>query len=203
MMRRDGKGGFVGDLRDEVDVRRLFLDGLDRFGGLVHEIRPDQWGDGTPCTEWDVRMLVHHLMGESVWVPPLLQGQTIAEVGSRFDGDLLGDDPVGAWDRSQAETRDAMAGADLDAVTHLSYGDVPARHYLFEVANDLWVHGWDLARAIGGDETFAPYAVDALLGYYGPLEARLKASGGFGPVIPVADDAEWQTPRLDVFGRVA
>ena len=193
----------MGDLRDEVDVRKLFQGGLERLGKLVHRIQPGQWGDGTPCTEWDVRTLVHHLVGENVWVPPLLEGRTIAEVGDRFEGDLLGDDPGGAWERSEADARASVADADLDATTHLSYGDVPARHYVFEVANDLWIHGWDLARAIGEDETIEPYAIDAFLGFYGPLEARLKATGGFGPVIHVADDADRQTRLLAVFGRVA
>jgi uncharacterized protein (TIGR03086 family) len=193
----------MGDLRDEVDVRGLFLGGLQRYGRLVHQIADDRWTDPTPCTEWDVRALVHHLVGENVWVPPLLQGMTIAEVGDRFSGDLLGEDPVGAWDRSQREADSAARDADVGATVHVSYGDIPARHYLFEVANDLWIHGWDLARAIGADETMERYAVDAFLGYYGPQEAMLKASGAFGPIIETAPEADPQTRLLAVFGRVA
>ena len=40
-----------------------------------------------------------------------------------------------------------------DRIVHLSYGDVPADHYVNEVATDLLIHGWDLARAIGADCT--------------------------------------------------
>ena len=60
-------------------------------------IADDQWANPTPDTEWTVRDLVEHLVGEQLWVPLLLGGATIEEVGDRFDGDNLGDDPKTAW----------------------------------------------------------------------------------------------------------
>ena len=33
-----------------------------RFAALVAGVGPGQWHDGTPCSEWDVRTLVHHLL---------------------------------------------------------------------------------------------------------------------------------------------
>ena len=49
----------------------------DWYGSNVRQIRDGQWGDPTPCSEWDVRALVRHLVYENVWVPPLMAGQTI------------------------------------------------------------------------------------------------------------------------------
>src|SRR6188472_1572852 len=63
-----------------------------RFAALVGEVGAAQWHDETPCSEWDVRRLVHHLLSEQRWVSPLLEGLTIEQVGDRFDGDLMGDD---------------------------------------------------------------------------------------------------------------
>jgi len=37
---------------------------------------------------------VNHLAGEDLWAPPLLAGSTIAEVGDRFEGDVLGAEPL-------------------------------------------------------------------------------------------------------------
>ena len=54
------------------------------------------WAAPTPCADWDVRALVRHVVEEERWVAPLLRGETIEEVGDRFAGDLLGDDPVRA-----------------------------------------------------------------------------------------------------------
>jgi hypothetical protein len=44
-----------------------------RFAALVAGVGPKQWHDDTPCSEWVVRTLVHHLLSEQVWVPPMLR----------------------------------------------------------------------------------------------------------------------------------
>ena len=67
-----------------------------RFAAPVAGVGSEQWYDETPCSEWDVRTLVHHLLYEQRWVPPLFEGLTIEQVGDRFDGDLMGDD-ASAW----------------------------------------------------------------------------------------------------------
>ena len=119
------------------------------FTEKVHAIGPEQWTNPTPCTEWDVRALVNHLTYENLWVPELIGGRTVAEVGDRFDGDVLGDDPVGAWDRS-AEGAIAAVTADgaLDRTVDTSAGPTPASDYLDQIFVDAVIHGWDLARGI-------------------------------------------------------
>src|SRR5437016_8090991 len=107
---------------------------LGEFDQRVRMVRPDQWGCATPCTDWQVRGLVNHLVYEQLWVPPLLDGKTVAEVGDRFEGDQLGDDPVKAWEEAAAAARAALVepGA-LDRVVHLSYADRPANEYAMEL----------------------------------------------------------------------
>src|SRR4051794_14689604 len=102
--------------------------GLDRFGEHVHAVKEDQWDASTPCSDWSVRALVNHLVNEQLWVPPLLSGATIADVGDRFDGDVLGDDPVAAWDSASSGARQAWDEPGVtERTVHLSYGDVPAQ----------------------------------------------------------------------------
>ena len=84
------------DVREPVPARP----GHVRRAGARRRRRP--MGGATPCTEWDVRALVNHVLGEIRWAVPLFAGSTIAEVGDRFDGDLLGDDPVGRVGRGRA-----------------------------------------------------------------------------------------------------
>src|SRR5207244_3476995 len=55
-----------------TDLKELHRRNLERFGQYVHAVRNDQWQGSTPCAEWDVRALVHHLVSESMWMPPLL-----------------------------------------------------------------------------------------------------------------------------------
>src|SRR5688500_8546662 len=145
-----------------TDVKGLHARALKRYGELVHAIQDDQWHGPTPCSEWDVRVLVNHLVSENLWMPPLLEGKTIGEVGSALDGDLLGEEPKAAWDRSAEEASRAVQATPLDGTVHLSYGTTPIEHYSSEVFTDLTIHGWDLARGIGADEAMDPGVVDLL-----------------------------------------
>ena len=137
----------------ERDIRELFRGGIESYGSRVQAVGPGQWSAPTPCAEWDVRDLVNHLVGEMWWVPPLLEGKTVADVGDRLDGDLVGDDPKSAWDKASREAEAAVGSLpSLDQIVHLSFGDFPAQEYLSQVFADLLIHGWDLARGIGADE---------------------------------------------------
>lgn len=186
-----------------TELKELHARALDRYGQLVHAIGDDQWHGGTPCSEWDVRVLVNHLVSENLWMPPLLDGKTIADVGHSLDGDLLGDDPKATWDHSATEANRAVQAAHLDRSVQLSYGEASAEHYISEVFSDLTIHGWDLARAIRADETLDPESVEILYERYKPIEDRLKATGMFGPKVEPPPGADKQTQLLAIFGRVA
>jgi uncharacterized protein (TIGR03086 family) len=181
--------------------QELHARAVEEFGGRVELIRADQWELPTPCREWTVRDLVGHLVYEQLWVPPLLAGSTIEEVGDRYDGDQLGDDPRGAWKRAAGAALEAVAAAeDLgDFDVHLSYGSKSADHYVGELTSDLAVHAWDLARAIGADDTLDPALVEAV--------AASTPSGGpgpaaiFDPPVPVPPGAGAQDRLIALYGR--
>ena len=187
---------------DIRDLLALHQRALDEFARRVHAVKPDQWHCSTPCAEWEVRHLVNHLVVEQLWVPPLLAGQTIAEVGDAFAGDRLGDDPVGAWDRAAAAARAAFAADDALARTvHLSYGDRPALEYLQEMIFDLVVHAWDLARGIDGDEHLPEDLVDAVYSRVDPDAGALTASGLFAEPVAVDESADEQARLIALTGR--
>ena len=111
-----------------TDLVDLFRRNVARFGDRVADVQPDRWDRPTPCEGWDVRELVNHVTGEQLWAPHLVAGETVEQVGDRYDGDVLGDDPVGAWRRAAPGSVEAFAepGA-LDRTVHLSYGDESCR----------------------------------------------------------------------------
>ena len=139
-------------------------------------LRP--WTGGTPCAEWDLRSLVNHVVVGNYWVAPLVQGSTIAEVGDRYDGDLLGDDPLAAYDASAAEA-DAAARAEgaMAAPCAVSYGPVPGEVYLGDHFIDVLVHGWDIARASGQEATLDPELAEICLTVIEPDRDMLEGSG--------------------------
>ena len=173
-----------------------------RFGALVHAIGEDQWGLPTPCTEWTVRDLVNHVTAEDLWTVPLMDGRTIADVGSGFDGDVLGADPVAAWDAAAAAARAAVdRDGALDRTVHLSFGDTPATEYVDQLFADHLVHAWDLAQAIGADDTLDRDLVDACAVWFTGVEAAYRAAGAVADRPAVPPDADAQARLLARFGR--
>jgi uncharacterized protein (TIGR03086 family) len=187
-----------------TELDTLFERSVNHFGDVVRSVGAGQWTAATPCSDWDARALVNHVTVEQLWLPPLIEGKTVADVGDRFDGDQLGNDPVAAWDRAVKDSVAALcAPGVLDGTVQLSRGETPTFQYALEMTLDALVHSWDLARAIGADETLDPETVQ--LAYEGiqPMADELAASGMFAPPIPTADDAPMQTKLLAMLGRRA
>lgn len=183
------------------DLVALFSRSTGRFTERVAGVAADDWAKPTPCADWDVRALVNHVTYEQLWAPHLVGGETVADVGDRYEGDVLGDDPAAAWRDALAGSASAFAGADLDAAVHLSYADEPCREYLTQMLTDAEVHGWDLATATGQDATLDPEIAAVLWDTWSGREAMVRGSGMFGDQEPVPDDADVATKLLALLGR--
>jgi len=181
-------------------ARALLPAGAEEFGRRVHAVPADAWDRGTPDEDWSVRDLVGHLVNEHLWVPPLLAGETVAEVGDRFDGDVLGDDPVGAWDSAITASLASWAQTADDQLVDLSAGPTPAREYAEQMLLDLVVHAWDLARGAGLDERLDPGLVAHVHTYVEPHADAWRKPGIFGARAETDSD-DPQDQLLCLLGR--
>jgi uncharacterized protein (TIGR03086 family) len=173
-----------------MDTSTAYRLAMNDFADRVHAVKPDQWDLPTPCEDWNVRELVGHMVGENV--------------GDRFDGDLLGSDPVSAFDTSATTAvRAASAEGALDRIVHLSFGDFPGKEYADQLFADALIHGWDLARAIGADERLDPDLVAACAEWFADREDVYRQAGAIGPRVDVPAGADPQTRLLAAFGRAA
>jgi uncharacterized protein (TIGR03086 family) len=187
--------------RDIVALHRQALESTRRF---VAGVNATQWSAPTPCEGWDVRALLNHVVSGNLWAVELAGGQTIAEVGDRFDGDLLGNDPLGAYEASAEPAGGVFAvpGA-LDASCAVSYGPVPGSVYAGHRFIDVLIHGWDLATATHQDATLDAPLVAGCWAVIEPQAGLLKASGMFGTDVDVPPTADPQTRLLAALGRKA
>jgi uncharacterized protein (TIGR03086 family) len=180
----------------------LYRDSVEAFTRRAAAVRPDQWSAPTPCSEWDVRALVNHVVYEQRWSVPLLTGATLAEVGDRFEGDLLGDDPAGnAADAGDAARAVVSEPGAMERTVDLSAGPTPAVEYVAQLFADHLVHGWDLAVAIDADRTLDPAAVKACLDWFADREGSYRRAGIIGPAIDLPPSATAQDRLLAAFGR--
>ncbi|MFF5175816.1 TIGR03086 family metal-binding protein [Micromonospora sp. NPDC000089] len=185
-----------------MDLLETYRRSLAEFTDRVDQVSPGQWADPTPCPEWDVRTLVDHVVTEDRWTVPLLAGRGIDEVGDRFTGDQLGDDPLGAaWQAAaQAEVAATHPGA-LDRTVRLAAGDTPAREYLHQLVAEHLVHGWDLAVAIGADPRLDPDAVAACARWFVGRSSDYQRGRLIRPGVDVPAEADEQDRMIAAFGR--
>jgi uncharacterized protein (TIGR03086 family) len=185
-----------------IDIARLHREALGATRTTLAGVTAGQWGLPTPNEGWDVRALVNHIASGNLWVGELAGGGTIDGVGGRLDGDLLGDDPLAAYDASlQVAAAAFEVDGALDAPWAVSYGPVPGSVYAGHRFVDVLIHGWDLATATGQDATLDDGLVRACLEVVEPQAEMLRGSGMFGSRVDPAADADAQTRLLALLGR--
>ena len=185
-----------------MELADLHRRSVESWRSRLDAVDDTQWTLPTPCAEWDVRALVNHIVAEQLWTPPLVEGATLEEIGDRFDGDLLGDDPIAL---ARAAASDAVAAVDRrlpeGGTVHLSFGDTPIEEYVRQLSADHLVHSWDLAVATNQDVSLDDELVDEVSEWFAEREEMYRAAGAVGPAGLAGGDP--QSALLAAFGRVA
>jgi len=168
--------------RDPIEV---LVVANDEFARRLRLVGPDDWRRPTPCSEWDVRALVNHVVGANVRYQLLLRGAPTEQVEATRTVDHVGDDAVASF----VETADGVVACfrqdgALERIAHHVTGDRTGRELLSMRILDAAVHGWDLARAIGADETLDDVVVAFLLAYLADLDPGPPAFEPAGADIP-------------------
>jgi uncharacterized protein (TIGR03086 family) len=185
-----------------VDLPEVHARALDCARRSVAGVHDDQWKIVSDCEDWTVRELVNHIVTGNYWAAELGSGLTIEEVGDRLDGDVLGTDPVRAYDDSALVAGAVFrAPGAMEKPCAVSYGPVPGSVYCGHRFLDVLIHGWDVAVSTGQDTTLDPELVDACLEVVEPQLDMLVGSGAFGTPLDVGDDARPQARLLAMLGR--
>jgi uncharacterized protein (TIGR03086 family) len=190
-----------------VTEQDVFILADQALKAVVEQIRDDQWDlvvpdDMTRKPGITLRELINYHAYDDAWVPDVLAGRTIEEVGDKYAGDLLGDHPKLNF-ASIVETAVLAVRAfdDPDRTVHLSYGDWPAREYLKHITSFRGLRTHDIAKLIGTDTTLPPDLVQGLWDEIAPSAEEWRQLGVYGPAVAVAEDAPLQDRLLGLTGR--
>lgn len=179
--------------------------------GVVDQIADEQWSMQMPPTfatsrrdrPVTLREVVNYHAYDDAWVPDMLAGRTMEEAGKeKYDGDLLGDDPKASF-ASIVERACAAARAldDPNRTVHCSFGDFPAREYLWQINSFRGLRAHDIAQVIGADTTLPDDLVQGLWQELEPHAEEWRAIGVFGPRVEVPETARLQDRLLGLTGR--
>ncbi|MFC3575443.1 TIGR03086 family metal-binding protein [Streptomyces yaanensis] len=152
----------------DIDPRPVYARAAEQVAALIKTVGPEQLAGPTPCTDFDVRTLLSHLVGGT---------RRIAVVGAGGDGlavrpfvDGVADDGwSAAYDGARTEVRRAWAeDARLDATVRVPWGETSGRNALSGYVMEAVTHTWDLSEALG-----RPLELDPELAEFALAVARL------------------------------
>ena len=178
---------------------------------VIQQIRDDQWAMVMPPDfamrdperTVTLREVINYHAYDDAWVPDMLAGRTMDEVGTtKFDGDLLGADPKGQFAAIvDTACHAASAVADLERVVHCSFGDFTTREYFWQITSFRGLRAHDLAQVIGVDSRLPDDLVQGVWAQVSPHAEEWRAIGVFGPKVEVPDNADLHAKLLGLTGR--
>lgn len=189
-LRRD-----AGGMTDIADRYRRLAAVLTR---RLEAVPAGRWESPSPCEGWTTRDVVDHLVA---W------HRDVVRLGglSLPEGPSAADDPLAAWRHIRDAMQDLLDDPDRANTPYEGmFGPTTVAATVDQfIGFDLIVHGWDIARAAGLDDTIPPDDVADLLPMVEQLGDNLRRPGVCGPAVPVPDDADDQTRLLGLLGRRA
>jgi uncharacterized protein (TIGR03086 family) len=160
------------------------------MGDLIDQVAAEQWTAPTPCTEWSVRDVVSHIVGMNLVFVAMFEESPMPDRGL----DRLGADPAGAYQRSAAALRAAVARPGvLERSQATPVGVATGAERLRWRIADLLVHGWDLAQATGAAAEPPDDLVEQALAFTRSQLPGQPRAGRFADPQPIPDNA----PAID------
>ena len=177
------------DLLDRLDTAAA---GLTRALEAAHA--KAAWGADSPCEGWTAGDVADHITGNYISVAASL-GRDVTKTGDRLHD----------WTTARDTVLRAVAGdGRLDTLVPSPGGEMPLGRFLavyMEV--DTLVHTWDIARAVGADESLDEEVCRRCYERLLPADETMRRSGSFGPKLDSDDGDSIQVKALRFFGRPA
>ncbi|KAA5836041.1 maleylpyruvate isomerase family mycothiol-dependent enzyme [Saccharopolyspora hirsuta] len=163
-----------------------------RFTELVDAA--DDWSRPSPVTGWTALDIVKHLVE---WSRGFLRG-----AGIELPALDVAADPVAAWKQHVTDVQAILDDPAGRVLSNPHTGDKPVDEAIDQFYTaDVWMHTWDLAKALGREPDLGEERCRAALAAMKPMEQVLRDSGQFGPAVPVSDDASAQDALMAFIGR--
>ncbi|HYZ67726.1 MAG TPA: TIGR03086 family metal-binding protein [Mycobacterium sp.] len=167
-----------------------------RTANILSNITDDQLTALTPCENYSVGDVLHHIGGLALAFAAAAQKDfgPLTSTAPTPDGAQLGDDWRTNYPDRLGELARAWKQPDAwQGMTRIAGMEMPGEVVGLIALTEVVIHGWDVARATGQPYDVDTSTLDAVLPYVTAVAAEGPTEGLFGPAVPVADDA----PVLD------
>jgi uncharacterized protein (TIGR03086 family) len=184
-----------GDSDDITDRHRQVC---KAFGNEVSAVG-DHWQAQSPCSEWDARRVLEHVIG----FHDVLLLRPLAAKPLRSKGD-----PAGRWEATFAALDQVLSRpglfdgvVDVPAVGNNLPSQIDAARIVPLLSLDVLIHTWDLGRAAGHEVILDPDLCRKFLQGLPSDDAVLSRTGMYGGPRPVPVGSDVQVELLARLGR--
>src|ERR1044071_8204218 len=134
----------------------------DAFEKKIANVRSDQWTEPSPCAKWTALEVVDHVID----MHGVMLGHPIPRT----------EDPLTDFREARRQVLDALTSDRAASEVSTPAGPMTLEDHVDQVvSDDLVLHGWDLARATGQDETIPAADVERLWASATSVPAELMA----------------------------
>ncbi|OIK07069.1 TIGR03086 family metal-binding protein [Streptomyces monashensis] len=185
-----------------TDPRPVYARATEQAAALIESVRPADLTRPTPCSEYDVRALLGHIVGGTLRIAVVGEGGDGLAVVPALEG--VGDDGwAAAYDEVRIRVLKAWESDErMTTPARVPWGEVPGHAALAGYVMEIVTHTWDLAEGLGRPcrldpelaefalataravlpdsrprDVVSPYAADRRP----PFHTRRPALGGAGP----------------------
>jgi len=181
-----------------VDPIERIEKATEHASNIVNNIKADQLSNPTPCSEFDVRLLLNHMIGGL----SMLSAAAAGDEAKMPEGDQFGANPGEDYDKGRAKLLEAVRGdGALDGTWKMPFGELPASMMASIAFVEHVTHGWDLAKATGQDTTIPEPLLTEVVEVVTPMDAMWRMPGVCGPKVEVPDSASESDKFAGFMGR--
>lgn len=181
---------------EDIASRHLAI--CQAFGEEVNAVGA-AWRSQSPCTDWDARGVLEHVIG----IHDVLILKPLGAKPRRPS-----DDPVGRWTATCAALEELLTrsgpievGVHVPAVGTMPASRIDAARLLPMLSLDVLVHTWDLSRAAGHRVHLDPVLCRTFLEELPSDGKALSGTGLYDSPFPVTVGSDAQTTLLARLGR--
>ena len=193
-------------MTDLTTEQQLFLASDAALREVIDQFTPAIFALAVPA-EWSTNktttmtgLLANHAKDEA-WVPDVIAGKTMDEVGDTWKGDMLGTDPIGNYDKLNDLATAAVSQPIAEGqIAHLSYGDFPVGTFLEHTSYYRGFQAPLIAKLANIPFHMSDDLIDMLWSAVEPQIEDLRAIHVFGPPIEVPDGSDRQALLLGMTG---
>ncbi|MFE3633655.1 TIGR03086 family metal-binding protein [Streptomyces cellostaticus] len=139
-----------------TDPRPYYVRATGQAADLIRAVRPEDLTRPTPCSEFDVRDLLGHVVGGTRRIAVVGEGGDGLAVDPSTDG-VADDGWAAAYDEARARVLRAWESDErMVSTVRVPWGEVPGHAALSGYVMEIVTHTWDLAESLGGPRELDP-----------------------------------------------